>query len=129
MSKSQQRKGRGGELELVAILNQYGIPAKPGKAVSYGSTPDVTGFPGIHVEVKRVERLNVPAAFAQAKRDAEKFKDGIPVLFHRRNREEWLCTLSLEDFLKGVALHSKISGLAVSGKAGATAGLGKGRVE
>lgn len=100
MSKSQQRKGRNGELELAAILNHYGIPAEPGKAVSCGSTPDVIGFPGVHVEVKRVERLNVPAAFAQAKRDAEKFKDGIPVLFHRRNREEWLCTLSLEDFIR-----------------------------
>lgn len=103
MSKSQQRKGRSGELELVKLLNQHGIPAEPGKAVSYGSTPDVTGFPGVHVEVKRVERLNVSAAFAQAKRDAERFKDGIPVLFHRKNREEWLVTLRLEDFLNGGA--------------------------
>ncbi len=97
MGQSQQRKGRAGELELVKILNTYGIPAEPGQAVSYGSTPDITGVPGIHVEVKRVERLNVPAAFAQAARDSEKFQGGKPALFHRRNRENWLVTMQLQD--------------------------------
>lgn len=100
MGKSQQRKGRAGEIELSALLNRQGIPAQPGKAVSYGETPDITGIPGIHAEVKRVERLNVPAALAQAIRDSEKFQDGVPVLFHRRNREGWLCTLRLEDFIE-----------------------------
>ena len=96
MSKSQQRKGRGGELELVRILQQYNIPAEPGQ----GSTPDVVGVPGIHPEVKRVERLNVPEAMAQAVRDASRFGDGIPTLFHRRNRSPWLVTMQLEDWLE-----------------------------
>jgi len=100
MSRSQQRKGRAGELELSQLLQNRGIPAKPGQAVSYGSTPDVTGVPGIHVEVKRVERLNVLAAFAQAVRDSKKFQDGKPALFHRRNREPWLVTMSLEDWIE-----------------------------
>ena len=100
MSKSQQRKGRGGELELVRILQQCNIPAEPGQAVSFGSTPAVVGVPGIHPEVKRVERLNVPEAMAQAVRDASRFGDGIPTLFHRRNRSPWLVTMQLEDWLK-----------------------------
>lgn len=100
MSKAQQRKGRTGELELVEILNHHGIPAKPGKAVSCGRAPDITGVLGIHVEVKRVEKLNVSAAFAQAVRDSEKFKDGKPALFHRRNREGWLVTMRLEDWIE-----------------------------
>lgn len=99
MSKSQQRKGRGGELEICRILQARGIPAEPGQAVSYGSTPDVTGIPGIHPEVKRVERLNVPEAMAQTVRDSEKFDDGAPTLFHRRNRSPWLVTMRLEDWL------------------------------
>ena len=99
MSKAQQRKGRGGELELCRVLNSYGIPAKPGAAASYGSTPDVTGIVGIHAECKRVERLNVPAALDQAIKDSKKFNDGRPVLFHRRNRSPWLCTMTLEDFV------------------------------
>lgn len=99
MSKSQQRKGRGGELEICRILQARGIPAEPGQAVSYGSTPDVTGIPGIHPEVKRVERLNVPETMAQTVRDSEKFDDGAPTLFHRRNRSPWLVTMRLEDWL------------------------------
>lgn len=99
MGKSSQRKGRAGELELVQLLRDHGIQAEPGKAVSIGTTPDITGVPGIHAEVKRVEKLNVHTALDQAVRDSEKFQDGRPVLFHRRNREGWLCTLRLEDFL------------------------------
>jgi len=57
------------------------------------------GLPGIHVEVKRVERLNVGEAMAQAIRDAERFQDGAPVLFHRRNRRPWLVTMRLEDWM------------------------------
>ena len=100
MGRAQQRKGRGGELELVRILQQCNIPAEPGQAVSFGSTPDVVGVPGIHPEVKRVERLNVPEAMAQAVRDASRFGDGVPCLFHRRNRSPWLVTMQLEDWLE-----------------------------
>ena len=100
--KKSQRKGRGGELELCRLLQAQGIPAEPGEPVSFGETPDVTGIPGIHAEVKRVERLNVPAAMEQAVRDSEKFRDGIPVLFHRRNRSEWLTTMRMRDWMKVV---------------------------
>jgi Holliday junction resolvase len=96
----QQRKGRSGELEISEILNNHGISAEPGQAVSYGATPDVIGVKGIHCEVKRVEKLNVLEAMKQAIRDAEKFKDGLPTLFHRRNRSPWLVTMTLEDWLK-----------------------------
>ena len=99
MSKSQQRKGRNGELEIVKIFQAHGIDTQPGQAVSFGSTPDIPGVPGIHPEIKRVERLNVPEAMAQAVRDSEKFHDGVPVLFHRRNRSPWLVTMRLEDWL------------------------------
>lgn len=97
--RMSQKKGRCGELEIFRIFQAHGISAQPGQAVSYGSTPDVTGIDGIHAEIKRVERLNVPEAMAQAVRDSKRFNDGIPVLFHRRNRQEWLCTMRLEDWL------------------------------
>ncbi len=100
MGKASQRKGRAGELELCRILQGYGLQAQPGQAVSFGNTPDITGLPGIHIECKRVEKLNIPAAFAQAARDSEKFHDGKPALFHRRNRQEWLVTMRLEDWVQ-----------------------------
>ena len=98
--KGSQRKGRGGELEICRIFQAHGIPAEPGQAVSYGNTPDVIGIPGIHPEIKRVERLNVPEAMNQAVRDSEKFNDGAPVLFHRRNRQPWLVTMRLSDWME-----------------------------
>ena len=68
---------------------------EPGRAQSYGEEPDLSGLPGVHIECKRVERLNV----SQAVRDAEKFQDGAPTVFHRRNREGWLVTMQLSDWL------------------------------
>jgi Holliday junction resolvase len=100
MGKASQRKGRNGERELVTELNRLGIPARIGQAVSYGSCPDVVGVPGIHAECKRVEKLNIETAMGQAIRDAEKFKDGAPAVFHRRNRKPWLVTMLLDDWVK-----------------------------
>lgn len=97
--KAQQRKGRAGELELVEVLNRYGIPARAGDPVSFGTVPDVVGVPGVHVECKRVERLNVGAAMDQAERDAQRFQDGVPAVFHRRNRRPWLVTMRLDDWI------------------------------
>lgn len=72
---------------------------EPGRAQSYGEEPDLSGLPGVHIECKRVERLNISQAMAQAVRDAEKFHDGAPTVFHRRNREPWLVTMQLLDWL------------------------------
>ena len=103
MGKSQQRKGRSGELELTKRLCSYGIPAEPGQAVSYGQVPDIVGVPGVHVECKRQERLNLDRAMNQAIRDAERFHDGMPAVFHRRNRQPWMVTMLLDDW---IALYS-----------------------
>lgn len=95
-----QRKGAAGERELKDRLSQYGFAIERGGSMTFGEVPDLTGLPGVHIECKRVERLNVPEAMRQAVRDADRFKDGMPVLFHRRSREQWLCTLRLEDFMQ-----------------------------
>ena len=73
---------------------------EPGRSQSYGEEPDLSGLPGVHIECKRVERLNISQAMAQAVRDAEKFHDGAPTVFHRRNREGWLVTMQLSDWLE-----------------------------
>lgn len=86
-------------MELCRLLQGYGYPVRPGEAVSYGSTPDLTGLDGVHIECKRVERLNVPEAMHQAARDSERFRDGAPAVFHRRSREPWLVTMRLADWI------------------------------
>ena len=100
MGRSSQRKGRAGELELCRILQAHGYPVEPGEPISYGTVPDLTGLPGVHIECKRVERLNVPEAMAQAERDAQRFGDGAPAVFHRRSRSPWLVTMKLEDWME-----------------------------
>lgn len=99
MGKSSQKKGRAGELELMRLLQAHGIPAQPGQAVSFGATPDIVGVNGIHCEVKRVQNLNLCAALRQAAEDSAYFEDGLPCIFHRRNREGWVCSMLLSDWL------------------------------
>lgn len=100
MGSKSQRKGASGERELAAILQEYGYDCSRGGSLSFGEIPDIIGLPGIHIECKRVERLNVQEAMEQAIRDSERMQDGIPTLFHRRNRKPWLVTMRLEDWLK-----------------------------
>lgn len=58
---------------------------------------DAEGLEGYHFEVKRVEKLNVPEAMKQATRDAS---GRVPVVVHRRNREPWLVTMRLDDWIR-----------------------------
>lgn len=97
--KSSQRKGADGERELAELLRGYGYDIRRGGSLSFGEVPDLMGMPGIHIEVKRVERLNVGDAMDQAIRDTDIFHDGAPTLFHRRNRQPWLVTMRLEDWI------------------------------
>ena len=100
MGRASQRKGRAGELELAQLLQGYGYDVQPGQAVSYGATPDLVGLSGVHIECKRNERLNVPEAMAHAVRDADRFRDGAPAVFHRRNRSGWLVTMQICDWME-----------------------------
>lgn len=99
MGKSSQRKGAAGERELAALLSAAGYECQRGGSLSFGEIPDVLGLPGIHIEVKRVEKLNVGEAMEQAIRDSDRMLDGMPALFHRRNRKPWLVTMRLQDWL------------------------------
>ena len=98
--RTSQRKGRSGELELCRVLRSYGYDAQPGRAQSYGATPDLVGLPGVHIEAKRCEQVRLSEWMAQAERDSERFHDGLPAVFHRRNRQGWLVTMRLSDWLE-----------------------------
>ena len=97
---NSSRKGADGERELAAILEAEGFRMERGGTESFGTVPDLSGLPGIHIEVKRVEKLNIFTAMAQAIRDAARFRDGYPTVFHRRNRKPWLVTMLLSDWLR-----------------------------
>lgn len=96
--KSSQRKGANGERELSHLFEKYGYQTKRGQVFNHQS--DVVGLPGIHVECKRVEHLNIHQAMAQAVIESDIRADGIPAVFHRRNRTEWLVTMRLDDWME-----------------------------
>lgn len=56
------------------------------------------GLDYIHIEVKRVQALNLDEAMEQSKRDSR--DDQIPAVFHRKNNKRWKVTLELDDFMK-----------------------------
>ena len=96
---NSRAKGKAGELELSRILRGYGYDCRRGQQYSGANgDADVVGLPGVHVEVKRVERLNLTDAVDQAKRDARHWD--LPAVFHRRNREGWLVTMPLEGWME-----------------------------
>ena len=98
MGRSSQRKGSNGEKELERVLKGYGYDVQRGGSMTFGRVPDLVGLPGVHIECKRVERLNLYGAMEQAQRDAERFQDGAPCVFHRCNRKPWLVTMELTDW-------------------------------
>ena len=102
MAINSKTKGKQGELELVHILNDKGYETR--RTAQYcgntGDASDITGLDFIHPEVKRVEKLNIDTAMAQAIRD-NKYPDcNFPVVFHRKNNKGWLVTMRLDDWLE-----------------------------
>lgn len=96
---NSKQKGKRGEREAARFLCENGFPGcRRGQQFS-GSpdSPDVVGLPGWHIEVKFTENLQLHAAVAQAARDS----GGKPwIVMHRRNRGEWMATLTAKQFLK-----------------------------
>lgn len=93
---NSRAKGKRGELELKSLLRTYGYDAHRGVQYQGGQdSPDVVGLPFIHIECKRVEKLNIYEAYEQSKRDAGVL---FPVVMHRKNDCEWLVTMSDDTF-------------------------------
>lgn len=100
MGKINSRaKGARGEREFAndVLKELWGLQdARRGQQFS-GSpdSPDVLGLPGVHFEVKRVERLNLAAAQKQAVDDAG--FENVPVIAHRYNHGDWWLMVRAKD--------------------------------
>ena len=98
MTINSKNKGRVGEREFAKFLRAHGFSeAKRGQQYSGIEGEDVIGLPNIHIECKRVERLNIHEAMNQSIRDAD---SQIPIVAHRKNRTPWLVTMRADDFLE-----------------------------
>lgn len=96
---NSREKGAAGERELANLLKAHGYNTRRGQQFcGANGDADVVGLPGIHIECKRVERLNLYAAMEQSERDSREGE--IPVVMHRKNRQDWLVTMRLLDWLE-----------------------------
>ena len=93
---NSREKGKRGELELAEFLRERGVEARRGIQFKGGAdSPDVvTDLPGVHFECKRVEAGSLYTWLAQATRDAGDSR--IPVVAHRRSRQDWVAILPLD---------------------------------
>lgn len=97
-SMNSRSKGKRGELELVHVLKNHDFDVRRGQQFSGANgDADVIGISGLHIECKRVEKLNIEEAMKQSERDAREGE--IPCVMHRKNHEEWKVTVRLTDFL------------------------------
>ena len=98
MGKTSRDKGKRGERELAGKLRQHGFDTRRGVQYHGGpDSPDVIGLEGIHIEVKRTERLSLYDALSQSKADAAPGE--MPVVMHRRNNCEWVVIQPLDDWI------------------------------
>jgi len=99
MINSRQKGARGERAFSHKINDLLGLETRRGQQYSGANgDADVVGVPGIHCEVKVVERLNIYDAVDQSKRDAR--ENELPCVFHKKNRKEWLVTMPLDDWIK-----------------------------
>lgn len=98
MTINSRDKGVRGELEFAKFLRSKKIDARRGQQhAGGGDSPDVTNdLTGVHFEVKRVEKGNIYEWYEQAKHDGI---GKIQIVAHRRNGEQWLAILDMEDLL------------------------------
>ena len=107
-SMNSRDKGKRGEREFAALLREHGFDAKRGQQFSGGAdSPDVVSeaLAWLHVEVKRVQNLNLTDACVQAERDQARpglngRKKHAWIVAHRRNHAPWLITMRAEFFFE-----------------------------
>lgn len=97
MGKRSRDKGKAGEREAAAKLSElFGCDVRRSQQYCGASeeSDDLVGLPGVAVEVKRCERLNLHSVIEKTAADAA---GKIPMVVHRRDRSEWLATVRLDD--------------------------------
>ncbi len=101
MAVNSKQKGARFERLLASRFRDYGYQAR--RTAQYcgntGDASDVIGLPGIHIEAKHQERMQLYEWMAQAKRDSEG-TGRIPVVFHKKNNAEILVTMELDDWMQ-----------------------------
>ena len=98
MAINSRRKGKVGELEAAAEINRLLPQALARRAQQHSGTESASdliapGLPGLWLEVKRVQKLNLTEVMEKSREQCGAL---VPVVLHRKNDAEWLVTFPLE---------------------------------
>ena len=101
---NSKKKGSRGELEFVHFLKDRGFEDADRSQQFCGANGDADvicdSLPVTHhIEVKRVQNLNVEKALQQAESDRRDHSE-LPIVAHRKNKEQWKVTLRAEAYLQ-----------------------------
>lgn len=102
MAINSKQKGARFERKLASIFRDYGYEDSRRTAQYCGNTgdaSDVVGLPGIHIEAKHQERMELYKWMEQAIRDSDG-SGNIPAVFHKKNNADILVSMRLEDFME-----------------------------
>jgi Holliday junction resolvase len=102
MAINSKQKGARFERQLASMFRDYGYTEARRTAQYCGNTgeaSDVVGLPGIHIEAKHQERMQLYEWMEQAKRDA-KNTGKLPVVFHKKNQCEVLVSMPFDVFMQ-----------------------------
>jgi hypothetical protein len=110
MGAKSRRKGKSGELELLALARECGFPSArrgaPMQAAGGEALPDVDGIPTLWAEAKRYKRT--PVARLLEELLAVEHPGSTSALFWRNDDRTWRVALNAREFLHH---HAKLLGL------------------
>lgn len=96
---NSRNKGAAFERMVASLLRKYGYEARRGQQYcGANGDADVIGLPGVHLECKAVEKLNIYDAMAQAIHDRR--PDEFPVVVHKKNYCKILVTMEFDDWME-----------------------------
>lgn len=94
---NSREKGKRFERLVAGLFRSIGYEARRGQQYcGANGDADVVGVPGIHIECKAVEKLNLYDAMSQAKADAREGE--LPVVIHKKNNCKVLVTMEFDDW-------------------------------
>ena len=100
MAVNSKQKGARFERALAGKLREHGYDCRRGQQYSGANgDADVVGLPGLHIEAKHREKMQLYGWMAQAKRDSEG-TGSLPAVFHKKNNAPILVTMELDDFME-----------------------------
>ena len=104
MAVNSKQKGARFERLLASKFREHGYSEARRTAQYCGNTgdaSDVIGLPGLHIEAKHQERMQLYDWIAQAIRDAKAGGGSrLPAVFHKKNNADILVTMRLDDFMQ-----------------------------